>query len=102
MPTLNVDLRDVPAKLEDGVFACRILVDGKEYLGSMHHGPRPTFGDTRSCEVHVIDNVIGQPPATISIEAIAFLRPVATFPSPEALTKQMMEDIAQTRDILGA
>ena len=78
------------------------MIGSTKHLASIHHGPRPTFNDTRSCEVHLIDTELPSPPESIDVEVVELLRPITTFPSPEALTKQMMEDIARTRDILGA
>ncbi len=100
VPTLNLDLTDVPRDLEDGVFACRAIIDGVTYPATMHNGPRPTFGDTRSCEVHLIDHVLTAPPQTVEVEVWDFLRPIETFPSAEALTAQMHKDIRQAGDIL--
>ncbi len=102
VPTLNLDLRDVPSDLEDGVFACRAFIDGKQYPATMHNGPRPTFNDTRSCEVHFIDQTISPPPTTVDVEVVEFLRGISTFPSAEALSAQMQEDIRNARDILSA
>lgn len=100
VPTLNLDLRDVPPGLPDGLFAGRSTIDGIAYAATIHHGSRPTFNDTRSCEVHVIDASIPSPPGTLDIEIIELLRPIAKFPSAEALTEQMHEDMRRTKEIL--
>lgn len=102
VPTLNLDLRDVPRELSDGLFAGRVIVDQRQYPATIHYGPRPTFGDTRSCEAHVIDREMPTSPASVTLEVVAFLRGIEKFPSAEALTKQMHEDIAKARDILGS
>lgn len=102
VPTLNLDLGDVPKELAEGIFACRAIVDGKTYPASMHNGPRPTFGDIPSCEVHLIDQTISLPPVSIDVEVVKFLREVSLFPSAEALSAQMREDIRNARDILSA
>ena len=101
VPTLNMDLRDVPADLLGGVFAAWVTSDGKRSPSALYHGPRPTFGDTRSCEAHLIDTVIPSPPEIVDVEIVEFLRGVSTYPSAEALSKQMMDDIQKARDILG-
>ncbi|NOS66760.1 MAG: hypothetical protein HOO67_00085 [Candidatus Peribacteraceae bacterium] len=102
VPTLNLDLRDVPHDLQDGVFACRAIIDGKTFPSSMHKGSRPTFGDTPSCEVHIIDEVIATPPETLKVEVVQFLRGILKFPSAEALSGQMLEDNRMASDILAA
>ena len=100
IPTLNLDLRDVPEHLDDGVFACRAVVNNQTFSATMHHGPRPTFGDTRSCEVHLIDETLLFPPNAVEVEVIAYLRGISTFPSAAALSNQMKKDIRQARKIL--
>lgn len=120
VPTLNLDLRDVPDQIPDGVFACRVFLPspsptlsgakgrrgggagGGGFPASMHKGNRPTFNDTPSCEVHVLDQVIGNPPKSLEVEVVQFLRRISTFPSAEALSTQMLEDNRQARDILSA
>lgn len=102
VPTLNLDLEDVPNDLQDGVFACRAVIDGKTCSASMHKGSRPTFGDTPSCEVHIIDEVLSSPPETLDVEVVQFLRGIFTFPSAKALSAQMFEDNRIARDILAA
>lgn len=101
VPTLNLDLRDVPV-FDDGVFAARAFVGEKEYKGALYNGPRPTFKDSRSCEVHLIDESIPVPPPSVEIEVVQFVRGVETFPTPEALSAQMLEDIRQVKAILEA
>ena len=102
VPTLNLDLRDVQPDLQDGLYAGRAIVEETEYQATIHWGPRPTFGDTRTFEVHVIDADIPAPSQTVTVEIVQFLRAIEKFPSAEALTKQMHEDIAKSRDILGS
>ena len=102
VPTLNLDLQDVPRDLADGVFAAWVRSDSKRYPSALYNGPRPTFGDTRSCEVHLIDALIPSPPDAVDVEVVEFLRGVSTYPSAEALSTQMMDDIRRSRDILEA
>lgn len=102
VPTLNLDLLDIPSNLQDGVFACRAWIQGKEYPATMHNGPRPTFDNSRSCEVHFIDQTISPPPVSVEVDVVQFLREVSRFPSGEALSAQMREDIRNARDILSA
>ncbi len=101
VPTLNLDLRDVPRELQDGVYACSAVIDGAPYIATMHSGPRPTFGDTRSCEVHLIDHALSAAPEVVTVDVADFLRSIKKYPSAEALTAQMQKDIAQAKEILG-
>ena len=102
VPTLNLDLQDVPKDLQDGVFVCRAIIDGTSYPATAHHGPRPTFNDSPSFEVHLIDASLPSPPKRVEVEIVEFLRGISKFPSAEALTTQMLEDIQKARDILSA
>lgn len=96
-PTLNLDLDDVPAELSDGVYACRVNGD---HAGAMHLGLRPTFGDTKTCEVHLLDGPMETKPERITIDVIQRLRDVRTFDSPEELKRQIADDIGRIRAML--
>lgn len=101
-PTLNLDVDKTPASLEDGVYACfaRMGENGLRLPATMHYGARPTFNDTPSCEVHIIDHIIDIPPHSVTVDVVEKLRDVQKFDSPEALVKQMKEDTKQARDLL--
>jgi riboflavin kinase/FMN adenylyltransferase len=98
--TMNLDLKDVPKDLSEGIYACFALSDGKRYKAAMHYGPRPVFKDTPSCEVHLIDEMIKTAPKDVTVIVIERLRDIADFPSKEALMAQIADDIARARGIL--
>lgn len=100
-PTLNVDLSQVPSSLEEGVYACFAVINGKRHFGAMHYGPRPVFNASLSCEVHLMDTVIEHPPTSMDIEVVERLREVRDFPTPDDLKIQIADDIVKTRAILG-
>jgi riboflavin kinase/FMN adenylyltransferase len=105
VPTLNLDLRDVPKEMEEGVFACRVqmangeMVNGK-YAAALHYGPRTMFKDTVSCEIHLIDTSIDASPASVSVETVEHLRDVREFATVEELKEQMQKDIEQAKNTL--
>jgi riboflavin kinase/FMN adenylyltransferase len=102
-PTINLDLHDVPATLEQGIYACLIDIPGSdqnEWKAAVHFGPRPVFDDDVAFEVHLLDTKLPEPPPSLHVHVIAYLRDVRNFPSVEALQAQIFEDIRQTRDIL--
>ena len=99
-PTINLDLADVPPQFGEGVYACRASWDGKAHKAAMHYGPRPVFGDDTTCEIHILGEVIEEPPERIDIHVVGRLRDVEHFPSPEALRAQIAEDIAQADAML--
>ncbi|MSR86906.1 hypothetical protein EXS70_01915 [Candidatus Peribacteria bacterium] len=100
VPTLNFELADVPAVLDEGLYAGRVTVDGTTHLASIHYGFRPTFDDSKTCEAHLIDITLPSSPAETDVEVIEFLRPITKFESAEALAAQMQKDIQKTRVIL--
>lgn len=99
-PTLNLALSQVPTGMDDGVYACTARIDGLLLPAVLHYGPRPSFGDTRSCEVHLLDSVLPQPPPRITVTIVGRLRDIKAFASPAALQGQIARDIEQARALL--
>lgn len=99
-PTLNLNLLDVPSDLKEGIYACMVIIDDATYEAAMHYGPRPVHKDTRSCEVHLLDETISDTPGMITVDIVECLRPVLDFPSEAALIAQIGDDIAKARGIL--
>ncbi len=99
-PTLNLPL-DPGQDLRHGIYAMRVAHDGKLYHAAGYVGSRPTFGVGKPMlEAYLLDfegDLYGQ---EVEIEFIAFLRPDATFASPEALAAQMRDDCEQARAVL--
>ena len=98
-PTINLEPADVPDTLQHGVYACIVGIDPR-LPAVMHYGPRPSFHDTLSCEVHVLDTVLGDPPEKMQVRAIEYLREVRAFESTDALKEQIAKDITTAKDIL--
>lgn len=101
-PTVNLNTSSVPEDLCEGVYACfaRLGNYGLRLPAAMHYGARPTLGDTRSCEVHVIDHAVEFPPRTVTVDVVEKLRDVQNFGSKEALIAQLKQDIAHARTVL--
>ncbi len=100
VPTLNLDRSQVPEDLAEGIYACFVECSGKQFPAAMHLGPRPVFGDTPSCEVHIIDRHIARPPKEVHVQVIANIRDIENFKTPEALILAMQADIVEARGIL--
>jgi riboflavin kinase / FMN adenylyltransferase len=108
IPTLNLDLDDVPEELQEGIYAARVTVNGERVSAAMHYGPRPVHGLSRSCEVHLCGAAFrasrtGQraaPPTSITVEIIDRLRDVKDFDSEEELKEQIAKDIERCKSIL--
>lgn len=101
-PTVNLrvdeDYKLIPVK---GVYAVKTQVEGKEVLGMMNIGYRPTVGgDGRTIEIHLLDfkgDLYGQ---RLRVDVLARLRDEQKFESIEALKTQLSKDEIQTRSVL--
>jgi len=100
-PTANVNTGAALAMPPQGVYVSRAHIEGVSYPALTNIGVAPTFGgNQRTVEVHIIDyddDLYGQ---EISVDLINRLRDEKKFETPEALKKQMAEDVAQGRIIL--
>lgn len=100
-PTANIDPEKelVPAR---GVYAVRVLRQGKSHDGVLNIGFNPTFaGRKRSVEVFIFDfqkDIYGESLEILFIERI---RDEVRFESIEELIAQIKRDIEQARQILG-
>ncbi len=102
IPTLNLELREVPAELTEGIYACFVIIDGSRLQGAMHYGPRPVFKSGIACEIHLLDTAIDEPPRDVDVDVRGRIREVRDFPSTAAMLLQIKDDIAAIRSILGA
>lgn len=102
--TVNLELPDDRKLLPpDGVYAVRVEWGRGTSGGMMHQGPRPTFGDARrSLEVHLFDGAPELYGHMVKLRWVARLRDVQTFPSPEALKRQLDKDFAAAHTALTA
>ena len=78
-----------------GVYAVRVLSDGKAYFGVANVGVRPTVENTISanCEVYILDfkgDLYGK---TVTTEFFEFLRPERHFSDVQALVTAVHNDI---------
>lgn len=102
-PTANVG--DIaPGKLipANGVYAVKVIIEGKEYYGVINIGRRPTFNtnDEIIPEVHILDfnsDVYGKKIEVVFVER---LRGEIKFSSKEELIKQINEDKNKSLKIL--
>lgn len=99
-PTANVVMPKGTA-LGHGIFAVRVMVDGKRHDGAAYLGTRPTFDDGKPVlEVFLFDfsgDLYGK---EIEVVFISQIRPDRKFDTVEALVAQMEVDCADARDVL--
>ncbi|MFH1031434.1 MAG: bifunctional riboflavin kinase/FAD synthetase [Chloroflexota bacterium] len=101
-PTANLEVDDLQAVPQDGVYATRTRTNGEVYKSVTNIGWRPTFqGKERTIETHLIDyrgDLYGK---ELKIDIIERLRGEKRFKGPEELKKQITEDIKEARRVLG-
>ena len=104
-PTANVQYAPEKILPANGVYACRVWVDGAVHAGAINVGVRPQFHDRAGqplAEAHILDfdgDLYGQ---DIRLEFVERLRPELKFPSVQALVKRMHEDVQRVRQVLEA
>ncbi len=86
-----------------GIYAVRITIEGEEKSrdGVAYIGDRPTFNkEGIVVEVHLFDFADDLYGKNLNVEFIAFIRPDATFETPDELVQRMDEDASIARKIL--
>ena len=98
IPTANLLLPEGVVCPRFGVYACKAIVDGAEYLAVTNVGVRPTVsGEGVTVEPWLLDfegDLYGK---TLVLHFYSFLRPEQKFASLEALQQQIVQDAARTR-----
>jgi riboflavin kinase / FMN adenylyltransferase len=102
-PTANLRVANADKLLPPpGIYAVHGILGDRRVPGALHLGPRPTFrGSASTVEIHLIDfegDIYG---AEVRVDFVQYLRPVLPFDSPEALIRQMRDDVERARDVLG-
>jgi len=100
-PTAN--LGEVQTILpKPGIYATATWIEDKRYGSTTHIGTNPTFNvAVPKIEVFVHDfggDLYGK---RIDVDFLAFLREMVRFDSPDALVRQMHEDVSRSRRIAG-
>lgn len=101
-PTANVQVSD-PNKLipADGVYAVKVFINNRTFLGMLNSGVRPTVdGTTHAVEVHLFDFNEDLYDKTIKIAFVDKLRDEKKFDGIDALTNQLQKDKLQALDLL--
>jgi riboflavin kinase/FMN adenylyltransferase len=96
-PTANVHAPGI-ALPADGVYAGEAVVDGVARPAAVSVGVKPTFGrSARTLEVHVVglDRALDDYGWKITVRLRRWLREQWRFPGPEALVRQLRDDVAR-------
>lgn len=101
IPTANIALPDGVVCPKHGVYACKAIVDGQEYLAVTNIGNRPTVGGHHTTvEAWLLDfegDLYGK---ALALYFYAFLRPEQKFGSLTQLQAEIQKNAAQTRKLL--
>lgn len=102
MPTANLEPDPGSAIPGEGVYASRVYIRGREYIGVTNIGPRPTVdrNPMGTVETNIIgfdDDIYGES-MILSIEA--FLRPVRKMASLDEVRHQVDKDRAKALELL--
>jgi riboflavin kinase/FMN adenylyltransferase len=99
-PTANLGItQDLYPK--DGVYAASVTVDGKAYHAVANIGTNPTFDDKEfAAEVFLFDYQGDLYGKELQVSLVDRLRDEQTFPSADALARQIGRDIKKAKEIL--
>lgn len=108
VPTLNLSLDDVPPELAEGIYACHVSneqtikpANQQTWIPAvMHFGPRPVHDLPLSCEIHLLDETVNVPPASVDVLIVKRIRDVKNFESSDQLKAAIQNDITSARAIL--
>ena len=100
-PTANIAIDNL-VKIENGVYAIRIHLDGFNYKGMANIGYRPTVdnGTERLLEVHIFDYSGQLYGKRIAVTLCHYLRDEKKFASTDELVDAMKEDERKARALL--
>ena len=100
IPTANIALPEGVVCPKHGVYACRAMVDSREYLAVTNIGSRPTVGGHHiTVEPWLLDfegDLYGK---TLVLMLYDFIRPEQKFDSLEALTAEIQKNAEKVREI---
>ncbi len=99
-PTANLELTNSNGSLpKHGVYASKVIVDGKTYIALTNIGLAKTFGATiATVEPHIFDfdgDIYGK---TLTVILVQHLRGMIKFPSAIELIEQLTKDCLQIRE----
>ena len=92
-PTLNFKVGNFALHYKPGVYSCELRIHGKIHKGALYFGPKQTHRGM-ALEIHVLDysgNLYGH---FVQFRPLKKLRAPKKFGSPEALKKQIQQDVA--------
>lgn len=104
-PTANISYPAEKLLPANGVYACKVWIDGVRHAGAINVGVRPQFhegADRPLVEAYILDfnrDLYGE---DVRLEFVARLRDEHKFASVDGLIEQMQRDVQRAREILAA
>ncbi|MYF77109.1 MAG: riboflavin biosynthesis protein RibF [Acidobacteria bacterium] len=98
-PTANLE-PEGDVLVPNGVYAVDAVPDPPGnglYRAVLHYGPRPTFDDSPSMEVHLMG--FSGEVSRLRVRFLSHLREVRAFPGPQSLKLQLERDVAHAREL---
>ena len=100
-PTANLPLPEGVLIPKMGVYAAKVMAEGKTYAAIVNIGTRPTVdGQGVNAECHLIDFAGDLYGKEITVAFCQFIRPEKKFDSLDALKAQIAADTAKAREML--
>lgn len=98
IPTANLSIPEEVVMLPFGVYACKAIAEGREYLAVTNIGSRPTVGGHRiTVEPWLLDFAGDLYGKSLSLFFYRFLRPEQKFPGLDALKEEIQKNAGETR-----
>lgn len=102
-PTANLEFSEGLCRPGSGVYTGYLSVRELRLPTVINCGTNPTFGgEGFHCEAHVLDYDAGLYGSDVKLELTTRLRDEQTFPSPEALSRQITDDVHHAREWFAA
>jgi riboflavin kinase/FMN adenylyltransferase len=103
--TANIEVSSNRYVPMNGVYATRVMLNGRVMDSITNVGVRPTFyagreDQGRSIEIHIFDDCRNLYGLTLELEFVAFLREEKRFKSSDELIEQVTRDIQKARECL--
>ncbi len=97
-PTINLDPELWPVDFASGVYASKVTIDGKVYLGALYFGPRTIRGETKNVlEITLLNFSSEVYGVEVAVEVGSFVRPPIDYQpgkrNESELQKQIADDI---------
>ncbi len=96
-PTINMQIpEDITSEFNEGIYASRVILNKKEYIGALYYGTIPAFNHTEKVlEVFLIGvkDLKVEDNTEIEIEVLDFVRGVMSFDNIDELKSQIKKDV---------